>query len=153
MTRRLISKAFIIVVVIFSGSGSLAAQTTKLEFIPITTQEQWDSVLEVSKATGKPVFLGAHASWCGYCKKLFRVVYADTVLAGYFNTNYINISIDVDQEFGKFIAGRYGVRAYPTLLFLNSNGEMLNRINGYVEPAVMLSYGRRSLRKFETDVK
>ncbi len=145
-------KVFVIVTFTIFVSGSLAATVPKLELMQITSQSQWDSVMEVSKATGRPVFLGAHASWCGYCKKLINVVYADTVVARYFNTNYINISIDVDKEFGRHIAQKYGVKAYPTLLFLNGRGEVLNRINGYVDPSEMLSYGRRSLHKFRAAV-
>lgn len=119
-----------------------------IQFSHVTTQAQWDSLMEVSKGTGKPVFLVGHTTWCGYCKRFFSIISCDSSVAAYYNAYYVNIAIDADQEFGKVIASKYGIRAYPTLLFLDAKGTQLNRVNGYVDPAVLLSYGRRSLRKF-----
>jgi thioredoxin-related protein len=119
-----------------------------IQFFHVTTQAQWDSLMEVSKGSGKPVFVVGHTTWCGYCKRFFSVVSGDSSVAAYYNAYYVNIAIDTDQDFGKVIASKYGVRGYPTLLFLDAKGVQLNRVNGYVDPAVLLSYGRRSLRKF-----
>jgi len=130
---------------LFSATVSRAGG---IDYVHITTQAQWDSVMTLSKQQERPVFLVGHTSWCGYCKQFFSSVSADSNVAVYYNTNYLNIAVDVEQEFGRSIAARYGIRGYPTLLFLDSAGTQLNRVNGYVDPAVLLSYGRRSLRKF-----
>lgn len=118
-------------------------------YIHVTTQVQWDSLMEISKQQNLPVFLVGHTSWCGYCKRFFNTVSTDTSVADYFNTHFMNIAVDMEQEFGRSLATRYGIRGYPTLLFLNGLGAQINRVNGYVDPAVLLSYGRRSLRKFQ----
>ena len=131
---------------LFSGS---VVRAQGVDFLHITTQAQWDSVMEVSKQQMVPVFLVGHTTWCGYCKKFFSVVAADSTVGAYFNTNYLNIAVNAEQEFGRTIASRYGIRGYPTLLFLDAAGTQINRVNGYVDPAVLLSYGRRSLRKFK----
>jgi thioredoxin-related protein len=130
---------------LFSATVSRAGG---IDYVHITTQAQWDSVMTLSKQQERPVFLVGHTSWCGYCKQFFSNVSTDSNVAVYYNTNYLNITVDVEQEFGRSIATRYGIRGYPTLLFLDSAGTQLNRVNGYVDPAVLLSYGRRSLRKF-----
>jgi thioredoxin 1 len=114
-----------------------------IEFTPIASQAEWDSVLAVSKSTGRPVFLDISTTWCGFCRKLHRNVYTDTTLSSFFNTRFINISLDGDHSFGKVIGSTYGVRGYPSLLFLNHEGGLLHRVNGYVEVNVLLSHGRR----------
>jgi len=127
--------------------GGVVNGTTPIGITAITTQAQLDSVMQVSKATGKPVYLDVSTTWCGYCRRLHRQVYTDSAVAAYFNAHFINITIDGDQPLGKEMARIYGVRGFPTLLFLNSEGGVLHRVNGYVEPAVFLSHGRRALER------
>ncbi len=121
--------------------------STSITFTTISSQEQWDSVMTVSKETGKPVFVDVYAVWCGFCKRLHRFVYTDSAVAAYFNDHFINITLDGEQSFGRHIVSVYGIRGYPTLLFLNDRGGLLQRVNGYVEPAVLLSHGRRATER------
>jgi thioredoxin 1 len=124
--------------------GGTVFGSAPIAITAITTQAQLDSVMQVSKATGKTVYLDVSTTWCGYCRRLHRQVYTDSAVAAYFNTHFINITIDGDQPLGKEIARIYGVRGFPTLLFLNGDGGVVHRVNGYVEPAVFLSHGRRA---------
>lgn len=82
-----------------------------------------------AKNTGKSVMIDFYTDWCGWCKKLDSDTYKDKEvlsLAG----NLVCIKIDADKN--KSIAQQYNVRGYPTILFLNSSGEELGRISGYL---------------------
>ena len=46
------------------------------------------------------------------------------------NDHYISIKINLDSE--KQLARKYRVSGIPALLFLDSQGKLLKRINGYV---------------------
>ena len=46
------------------------------------------------------------------------------------NDYFIPIKIDLDSE--KKLARKYKVRGIPSLLFLDNQGKMLKRIDGYV---------------------
>ena len=46
------------------------------------------------------------------------------------NDHYIPIKINLDSE--KQLARKYRVSGIPALLFLDSQGKLLKRINGYV---------------------
>jgi len=46
------------------------------------------------------------------------------------NDHYISIKLNLDSE--KSLARKYRVSGIPALLFLDSQGNLLERINGYV---------------------
>jgi thioredoxin-related protein len=48
------------------------------------------------------------------------------------NVNFLSLKVDVDKSKGADIAAIYEVEALPTLLFLNANGEVLERRIGAV---------------------
>jgi thiol-disulfide isomerase/thioredoxin len=126
----------------------LAAQHVSLiDFKVIGTQEEWDSVLKVSSGSGLPVFVSIHAEWCKYCRLMEREAYSDPPVAAYFNHSFINVMMDGEKAFGKTFAQRQGVTGFPTLIFLNGKGSVLQRVNEYVEPPKLLSYARRAFRK------
>jgi thioredoxin-related protein len=132
-------------------SGSLihlAAQPGHtVQFTKISLQEQWDSILRISSETGMPVFVTIHADWCKYCRLMEAEVYGDRQVADYFNQFYLNVVMDGEKDFGKIYAQRQAVQGFPTLLFVNGKGGILQRVNGYVEASRLLTYGRRAFRK------
>ncbi len=46
------------------------------------------------------------------------------------NDHYVPVKIDLDSE--KDLAGKYQITGIPAILFLDSQGALLKRINGYV---------------------
>lgn len=69
------------------------------------------------------------AQWCGSCKKLDRTVFADqAVRKAATNMSWAKIDIDKDPQF----AAMFGVRAVPTIIFLNTKGEPLHQQAGLV---------------------
>lgn len=67
------------------------------------------------------------AQWCGACKKLDRTVFADQdVRKAATKMSWAKIDIDKDPQF----AAMFGVRAVPTIIFLNTKGEPLHQQAG-----------------------
>ena len=54
-------------------------------------------------------------------------VFPKDAVGEYFNARFVNIKLDAEDEDvnGPEIGDRYGIRAYPTLLFLNPTGQSL----------------------------
>ena len=50
----------------------------------------------------------------------------------YYNANFINARFDMEKGEGREIAMKYGVRSYPTYLFLNGDGELILKNYGYM---------------------
>lgn len=92
-----------------------------------------------AKKEKKIVFIDAYASWCGPCKMMEKNVFTQKSVGDYFNTNFVNARFDMEKGEGRDIAVKYGVRSYPTYLFLNGDGELVSQNYGYMEESLFLS--------------
>lgn len=103
----------------------------------------WDDALALAKAQDKLIFLDAYASWCGPCKLLKRNVFIKEEVGSYFNERFINVAIDMEKGNGPRLARQYGVTAYPTLIFVNGNGEVVQKAIGYHTPEQLIGLAKR----------
>ena len=94
--------------------------------------------LKVAKDENKLIFVDCFTTWCGPCKMLSNVVFKDSTFADYFNRHFINLKIDMEKGEGPELHKKYDVRGYPTLLFLDSNGEVVHRLIGADKAPVLL---------------
>ncbi len=78
------------------------------------------------------------ASWCMPCKKMERETFVDESLGDYVNKNYVSIQVDVDWFWGMDVAEKYGVTAYPTILVLDTKGNVVRTIRGFQTAANLL---------------
>lgn len=92
-----------------------------------------------AKKENKLVFIDAYASWCGPCKMMEKNVFTRKSVGDFYNKNFVNARIDMEKGEGREIAQKFGVRSYPTYLFLNSDGELISQNVGYMEESVFLA--------------
>jgi thioredoxin-related protein len=91
-----------------------------------------------AKKEKKLVFIDAYASWCGPCKMMEKNVFVKKSVGDFFNKNFVNARIDMEKGEGREIAVKFGVRSYPTYLFLNGEGELVSQNYGYMEDSMFL---------------
>lgn len=91
---------------------------------------KWDQVLAKAKAENKPIFIDVYTSWCGPCKMMAKNVFTQKSIADKFNSSFVNYKLDAEKGEGVSIASKYQVNAYPTYLFLNSDGSLIYRSIG-----------------------
>lgn len=91
------------------------------------SEDNWETILAKAKAENKIVFVDAYAVWCGPCKWMDANVFIDTKVGEFYNETFINAKIDMEKGEGPEIAKKYNVRAYPTFLFINGDGELVHR--------------------------
>lgn len=96
-------------------------------------------IIAKAKKEKKLVFIDAYASWCGPCKMMEKNVFTQKSVSDYYNTNFINARFDMEKGEGKDIASKFGVRSYPTYLFLNGEGELVSRNTGYMEESMFVA--------------
>jgi len=99
--------------------------------------------LAQSKIQKKPVFVDVYAKWCGPCKKLKKRTFKDEEVGNYFNKNFINVTVDGETAEGAQLLERYAIRSYPTLLIVDNQGNVKTRASGYMEPYILINFGRR----------
>jgi thioredoxin-related protein len=92
--------------------------------------------LETAKETGKPLLVNFTASWCKYCKMMKRETYSDPDVIKYVNENYVPVKVDTQRD--RKTAAEYYVRSIPVIWFLNSEGEKITSLPGYVDAPMFL---------------
>lgn len=117
-----------------SGATMTPAQTIGIAFRELSFSE----ALEVAKAEKKLLFVDCFTTWCGPCRMLSNVVFKDSLFADYFNRHFVNLKMDMEKGEGPSLRKKYEVRGYPTLLFLDSNGEVVHRLVGADEASALL---------------
>jgi len=92
-----------------------------------------------AKKENKLVFIDAYAAWCGPCKMMEKNVFNKKSVGDFYNKNFVNARIDMEKGEGREIAQKFGVRSYPTYLFLNGDGELVSQNYGYMEEGIFLA--------------
>lgn len=119
------------------------AKSGEIQFV----ENAWSTALKRAKAEGKYIFVDAYAVWCGPCKLLKSTTFKDKGVADFFNTHFVNLSIDMEKGEGLKLAEQWQVNAYPTLLIVDSNGTPVLGHVGFMKPDALLKFGEQALQK------
>jgi len=155
--RILVSTLFILF--IFTSSG-LKAQHSSINWISVEELE------EAMKKEPRKVMIDVHTKWCGPCKMMMRNTFTDAAVIEYINANYYAVKFDAEgpesvtfkgttysnpsydpargsgrngtHEFTMAIAPVNGKIAYPTIVYMNEEFQILSPVQGYQQPAQIL---------------
>lgn len=128
----------------------------------------WEEVQLAQEVEPRKVFVDVYTEWCGPCKLLNKNTFTNPVIIASLNNQYYPVKFNAQHEGPITFKGqvlqnpdydpvkgqrrRNGVhelargmqvRAYPTLVFMNENLEMIQGVPGYKTPQQlepMLSY-------------
>ncbi|MFK7785783.1 MAG: thioredoxin family protein [Crocinitomicaceae bacterium] len=82
--------------------------------------------------SGKLIFIDAYTDWCGPCKQMAATTFKDPEVGKFFNKNFVNLKVEMEKDAdGREIARRYRVRAYPTLLIIDGDGNLVKSVIGF----------------------
>jgi len=90
----------------------------------------FSEALAKAKKENKVVFMDCYTTWCGPCKYLAKNVFTQKEVGDFFNKNFVNVKMDMESEAGKPLMGRYQVSAFPTLLWLDGDGNIHHKTMG-----------------------
>lgn len=128
-------KKLSIVSALFIGAFALA-QGIKFE------ESNFTAVLAKAKKENRLVFIDAYTTWCGPCKLMAKNIFPQKTVGDYYNSHFINAKIDMEKGEGIEIAKKYNVKAFPTYLFVDGNGELVHRTLGYVEENDFIQFAK-----------
>ena len=105
----------------------------------------FSEVLAKARKENKPVFMDCFTVWCGPCKVLSNQIFPMKPVGDFFNSNFVNFKMDMERGEGIELAKRYGIKVYPTLLVLDSEGNLLHRFTGARPPRALIDEMARAL--------
>ncbi|MCW9066284.1 MAG: thioredoxin domain-containing protein [Ignavibacteriaceae bacterium] len=118
---------FSIVIMAVGVYALIPSETNSVEWKPFTE----DALAEIS---GRGVVIDFYADWCIPCKELDALTFSDPEviqLSKEFETYKADMTKSLSTEVEN-IRERFKIVGVPTVLILNSNGEEVERITGFV---------------------
>lgn len=86
-----------------------------------------------AKAENKLVFIDCYTDWCGPCRLMTEEIFPMKEMGDYFNPKYICIKANAEKgEEGPAIKEKFGIKAYPTFVILNNDGNLIHMFAGGV---------------------
>ena len=100
--------------------------------------------LNAAEVSGRPVMVDVYASWCPWCQKLQREVYAEENVREYLIDNFETARLNIEDkelviEFKGYeltsseLAAGLGAEGTPTIVFLTSKGDYITRVPGFID--------------------
>ena len=113
--------------------------------IPFLEGRPFAEVLSRAKAEKKPILVDMYATWCGPCKMLDRTTFADADVGAWAKKRVVAAKIDAEKGEGRRLSRRYAVTSFPTILFLDSSGNEIDRMMGAFPPEAFRTNGEAIL--------
>lgn len=108
---------------------------------------EWKKMLKQAKKQNKLIFVDCYTSWCGPCKMLLKNVFTLDSVADFFNKSFVNVKYDMEKDAdGVALKQPFGIKAYPTLLFVDPVTEkVVHQMVGAGEPDWLLAGAREAM--------
>lgn len=118
----------------FSAPAPAPSATSAASRVPFIEGRPFAEILRKAKAEKKPIMVDVYAVWCGPCKLMDAKTFAHPAIADWASKKLVSVKIDAEKGEGRKIARRYSVGSFPTVLFLDSDGNELDRLQGAFDP-------------------
>ena len=128
---------------IFCVLSEICFAQIKVESLPFEVKLA-DALRRASKEK-KLVFMDCHTPWCDGCRLMEKNVFTDESVIRFFQTNFINVSVDMAKGEGKELAEKYNVCSFPALLFLDVKGNIRHLMIGYCPPEEFIAEGQKAM--------
>jgi thioredoxin 1 len=110
-------------------------------------ENSWDEALKQAALQNKYIFVDAYATWCGPCKMLKAQTFTDDKAAAFYNSNFVNVAIDMEKGRGPALARQWQLRAYPTLIIFDPKGKPVLGSVGFIKADDLIKFGKQALKK------
>ncbi|NHM07723.1 thioredoxin family protein [Flavobacterium sp. CYK-4] len=107
----------------------------------------YQSVLQRSKKEHKPIFYMLYATWCTHCNKMKKEVFTDTLVIHFMNKNFVVAGQDIEKGEGEMFKKKYGVKFFPTFVFIDQDGNELYNISGEYKSEHFIAEAKNALTK------
>lgn len=156
-------RIFVLITLCLSVNLSLAQHGTEVtsEVESTSSKIEWltfEEALALHQKTPKKWVIDVSTVWCGWCKKMDKTTFSDSLVIDHVNQNFYAVALDgeckedivVGERTYQFVnEGRRGYHqlpaelmngkmTYPTIVFLGEGLQNLSAIPGYQDAAAFL---------------
>ena len=119
----------------------------KNSYAEIKWEKDLATAIKKAKSKNLPIMIDIYTDWCSWCKELDKNTYAnEKVIETAKKIVSVKLNPETSKE-GEEIAKKYGVKGYPTILFINADGFVLENVGGYVEGEKFVPYMKNAIEK------
>jgi len=97
-----------------------------------STEESWELVKKQAAKEHKLIFVDLYFTGCMPCAQMDKEVFPDPKVASILASDFVTFKSDIlKEEMGKKLCMKYGVTGFPTFLFLDSDGKIIDISGGF----------------------
>ena len=117
-----------LMVVVLGATTISFASAQGIKFV----ESNFKEAVAQAEQENKLLFMDCYTSWCGPCRLLANRVFPNDSIGQFFNKHFVSLKVDMEKGEGPALARQYGVKAYPTLLFIDpSTQEIVSQVVGF----------------------
>lgn len=125
------------------GLSPVMAQTDGIQFFNGT----WSEAVTKAKAENKLIFIDFYTQWCGPCFNMAENVFVLPSVGDFYNNSFINMKIDAETADGSPLAKKYGVKSYPSYLYVDPKTEdAVHKSGSRQSPEQFITTGKSALQ-------
>ncbi|MEM8908097.1 MAG: thioredoxin family protein [Bacteroidota bacterium] len=132
-----------LVALLVSCSGSKSTVEAPAKGVRFEKAEALSDVLEKAEKKGKLVFVDLYTTWCVPCKVMDEEVFTDQAVMEVLNNNFLSYKVDAEKGNGTNLAFVFQSQVYPTLLFLDHRGKVIERNDGALAQSQLIEMANR----------
>ena len=129
MKRYVLVSAVIMLIALTSAVYSVDFEDNTISGLNITTDV--DGAFDISQNENKTLAIIFDQDSCVYCEMLKDDVLSNPDVQKQLNENFVVVLVDINKN--PEIAAKYDVYGTPTVQFVDSNGQEINKIEGFVD--------------------
>lgn len=150
-------KKLTFLLLLMMSSFAIQAQTQQINWMSI------EEAVEANKKEPRKILIDVYTKWCGPCKMMMKNTFTNADVISYINTNFYAVKFDAESaeavtfkgqlfenpDYKPEAKGRNGVhqfsralqvRAYPTIVYLDEELNVIAPISGYRTPPQLELY-------------
>jgi thioredoxin-related protein len=103
----------------------------------------FEEILKMAQKDKKKVVIEVYTDWCSWCKKMERDTYPDAEVQKELKRNFYHYRLNgessevIEYDGRKFTKAEFtrafGIKGFPTTIFLNYNSKPITLLPGYVD--------------------
>ncbi len=151
-TDQIMKRILLLFAIALMTSSAAIAQSLEINWMT------FEEALELQKKEPKKIMMDVYTNWCGPCKMLDKNTFHNKDVVAYVNKNFYAVKFNAEGnsvvtykgvEFKNpsykeelknrrnsvhGLSRHLGVRAYPTIVYFDEKGDVIQPISGYMKP-------------------